>query len=62
MTKLERDYIALLRLYRHRYGTPVNDLINTAVAEYLAKLYNIDQYRIPNCANSIEAQRFLPPR
>ena len=57
--RVYNPYLALLYAIRHEQGEKVNTIINKAIAEYLAKEYNCEAWRLHTLASRGSARQFL---
>lgn len=57
--RVYNDYLALLYVLRQQKGEKVNTIINKAIADYLAKEYNCEAWRLHVLARRGSALRFL---
>ena len=57
--RVDNTYLALLYAIRQEHGEKVNTVINKAIAEYLAKEYNCDVWRLYVIASRGSARQFL---
>lgn len=57
--RVYNSYLALLYAIRQEQGEKVNTIINKAIAEYLAKEYNCEAWRLHTLASRGSARQFL---
>lgn len=57
--RVYNSYLALLYAIRQEQGEKVNAIINKAIAEYLAKEYNCEAWRLHVLASRGSARQFL---
>lgn len=57
--RVYNSYLALLYAIRQEKGEKVNTIVNKAIAEYLAKEYNCEAWRLHVLAGRGSALKFL---